>query len=156
MGYRSDVRIMTTSKGWDIIQKNAEACKQAQIMLENTTVFHKTDEYVYLGWNDEKWYDDFDEVQNIMNSLEEIAENGEDYHYVRIGEDLTDMEERSAEWSIPYVSWSRSFDDFSTIRTIDKDACVLSSDDLEYLQKYCSSHNLTMKDIMNALEKGEN
>jgi hypothetical protein len=103
MGYRSDVTIYM----YALKEKDAPAIK---LWIKENFPF---DEWVeYVRWVDKglvfeanhiKWYDDYDDVKSVESALDDFEElfmnNKHDvpegaYEYVRIGEDLDDLEVR--------------------------------------------------------------
>ena len=57
-----------------------------------------------------KWYEDFEIVQAVEKYLDKLDEEDryEDYVFVRIGEELADVDERGSMWKNPFeFGWSR-------------------------------------------------
>lgn len=95
MGYRSEVvirikkdvinreewdRIINIKRDWD---DYATACE--------------TEKYYHFSAEDVKWYESYDVVMNIMGMLtridkREVNNAGDDYAFVRMGEDFDDVE----------------------------------------------------------------
>ena len=110
MGYRSDVRIIVSKKGYKELRKyveehikkyKSENIKEGSIAsvhdfnLLNFLDVSKSDsnkDIYYLGWNDVKWYDGYEDVDAIMDGLEKLKLNGYEYHFGRLGEDYEDIE----------------------------------------------------------------
>lgn len=125
MGYRSDIRIMTTKKGFDKLKKYTDKyLKDRNYKYDNLLDildFNYETEYAkYFGWDSVKWYencDDYDEVDAIMKGLDYLEENDYSYRYARIGEDYSDYEEKyfesekEEEQDLEYPSMTRYFDD---------------------------------------------
>ena len=102
MGYRSDVRIITSKKGFEklkeFVGKYIEENKDEDIqnLLESFDINKSDGKQCYFGWNYVKWYEnDLKDVDSIMNGLDYLEENGYSYRYTRIGEEHDDIEERS-------------------------------------------------------------
>lgn len=97
MGYRSDVRIIMKTQDYENILSRAKEENEAvySFMKEDSESLEKFEyrqnkEYVYLGWNCVKWYfEDGYESKYIEEKMKELDE----YWFVRIGEDMTDIEE---------------------------------------------------------------
>ena len=61
MGYRSNVRILTSKNGYEKLQKHvSEYLKEKNIdynLLENSDLRFVSSKGVLIGWNYIKWYD---------------------------------------------------------------------------------------------------
>ena len=122
MGYRSDIRIRTTKEGFEIMKKVVEKYIEEKVSQERRNVYDynllKAAEItegvncVTLDWTYMKWYEDcggYEDVDAIMKSLDILDEKGIDYQYMRIGEEIDDIDER---WEIN----NDSFDSFYVSR----------------------------------------
>ena len=72
MGYRSDVRIITSKKGYDRLSKYVRKAVNDDIdmnLLENTDLKCVSSSGVLIGWNSIKWYEwsDYKSVDAIMD-----------------------------------------------------------------------------------------
>lgn len=125
MGYRSDVRIRTTKEGLEIMEKSIkkyikenvkeEKLKGYDYNLLNSAEKTETTESITLDWESVKWYEDIDgyeDVDAIMYSLDMLEEEDIDYQYIRIGEEIDDIDER---WCIN----NDSFEGFYIRRTFE-------------------------------------
>lgn len=106
MGYRSDVRIRTTQKGYEIMKiEVAEYLKKHKEKIEGETydynlfnhlsyLSHNENE-VTFGWDYIKWYEscNYIDVDAIMYSLGKLQEKEKPYHYIRVGEEYDDIDE---------------------------------------------------------------
>ena len=99
MGYRSDVRIVTSKKGYEELKKfsnnylkkyDKEIAKFN--IINNCDVFKQGDNEIYMGWNGVKWDEGYSEVDAIMAGLEHLDKNDYSFRYARIGEDYCDFE----------------------------------------------------------------
>lgn len=121
MGYRSDIRIRTTKEGYEVMKKFVgNYIKEKELkgtdwnLLEHAEITEAEDS-ITLDWSDLKWYegiDGYEDVDAIMDSLDELDEKDIDYQYIRIGEEIDDIDER---WSIN----NDSFDSFYVSRTFE-------------------------------------
>ena len=125
MGYRSDVRIMTTKKGYNELKKYTDKYLQDKKytsgnLLDNTDINEETKYAKYIGWDSIKWYDGFEgyeDVDAIMNGLDHLEENNYSYRYARIGESYDDYDEKyfesdiEDEQDLEYPSMTRYFED---------------------------------------------
>ena len=98
MGYRSDVRILTSKKGFAELNKyvnNYLKDKNDYNLMENIQYKKENDFCCYFGWNWVKWYEyDYESINAIMNGLNYLKENEYSYRYARIGEDYDDYDEQ--------------------------------------------------------------
>lgn len=125
MGYRSDVRIVTTKKGFKELKKFTDNYLKDRKytygnLLENLDINKETKYSKYFGWDSVKWYEGiegFDDIDAIMKGLNYLADNNYSYRYARIGESYDDYEQLDYESDIEdeqdleYPSLNRSFDD---------------------------------------------
>lgn len=122
MGYRSDIRIITSKEGFEklseFVKNYLKENKEDYNLLEECDIKQEGKKQCYLGWNRVKWYEDaYTDVDAIMNGLEYLSENEYSYRYMRIGESYDDIEEqyydgekdKYADLECPYII--REFDD---------------------------------------------
>ena len=128
MGYRSDVRIVTSKRGYNELKKSIqEYYKENDIprdyqfdLLNNTNVMEINKYQVYLGWNNIKWYG-YPDVDAIEDGLSKLKDKDLSYRFARLGENYDDYEEHSheslneKEQDLDYPSMERYFDDDSII-----------------------------------------
>lgn len=129
MGYRSDVRIRTSKKGFKKLYSFVEE------YIANVNSSRKENEYTfdnllkecdikfegkdtcYFGWDSVKWYENsgYKDVDSIMEGLDYLEKNNLSYKYARIGENYDDYDELEFEseneeyLECPYLI--REFDD---------------------------------------------
>lgn len=130
MGYRSDVRILTSKKGFAELNKyvnNYLKDKNEYNLMENIQYKKENDFCCYFGWNWVKWYEhDYDSVTAIMNGLEHLKENEYSYRYARIGENYDDYDEhyyeseKEEEQDLEFPNIIREFDDDYVSANIEK------------------------------------
>lgn len=125
MGYRSDVRIVTTKKGFNELKKFTDKYLKDRKytygnLLDNLEINRETKYSKYFGWNSIKWYEGiegYDDIDAIMDGLNHLAENNYSYRYARIGESYDDYEQLDyesdieSEQDLEYPSINRGFDD---------------------------------------------
>lgn len=93
MGYYSEVRISMLKN--DFLELKARAA-----MVLEYNFIEKLDELtirgdaVVFGWNEIKWYQSFSEVRFIEDYLAELQEKGHPCSFIRIGEDVDDIQEQ--------------------------------------------------------------
>lgn len=133
MGYRSDVRILTTKKGFKELKKFTDNYLKEKNytygnLLDDCKMIHENNYSKYFGWDSIKWYDDiegFEDVTAIMEGLNHLTEKDYSYRFARIGESYDDYEELSHESDIEeeqdlaYPSMLREFDDEYVIGDMD-------------------------------------
>ena len=109
MGYRSDVRITMSKRGFEQFKENVKnniekykktlapdsiaATYEYNLLSDIDLMSDPEEEQVYIGWNDVKWYDGYASVDAIMDALYELDNQGYGYGYARIGESTEDIEE---------------------------------------------------------------
>lgn len=90
MGYRSEV-VVALDK--EIIMKNLVLPHRGYTLLvEYADENEDKGDYVIFVLNDIKWYDSYPEKRLIQKFLEGLPDDK--YGYIRIGEELNDIEER--------------------------------------------------------------
>lgn len=132
MGYRSDVRIITSKKGFDELKKFTDNFLEEKNwkygnLLDDSMMIHENKFSKYFGWDSIKWYDyidGYEDVSAIMDGLKHLEENDLSYRFARLGESLDDYEEFSYEsdnedeQDLEYPCLSRQFDDNYTIENM--------------------------------------
>lgn len=134
MGYRSDVRIMISKKGYEELRKYTDKYLEEKKfeygnLLYSCDIEKDTKYAKYIGWDSIKWYEysDYDNVEAIMRGLDYLRANDYSYRYARIGENYDDYEEDSYESEIEeeqdleYPTMQRYFDDDYVIDNMEKD-----------------------------------
>lgn len=134
MGYRSDVRIMTTKDGYKELRKYInEYLKDNNIskdkcfnILNSPDIKLQNNKEICIGWNDIKWYW-YPDIDAIDYGLDKLKENNYSYRFSRIGESLDDIEERyftseknKKEEDLDFPSVERYFDDNYLKEIMDK------------------------------------
>lgn len=108
MGYRSNVKLVTTKEGWDRIveaAQEADAESWESWLNEKYTRSLVHGKYVLLELDDVKWYDqDFPTPRAVMRMLDQFEHDGTPYRYARVGEGCDDTEFRDG------VLWSEADD----------------------------------------------
>lgn len=131
MGYRSDVRIITSKKGFKELSRYVknylkDSPESDYNLMDNLKFKAENDYACYFGWNYLKWYEGYDSVDAIMNGLEHLKEKDMSYRIARIGENYDDIEEeyyeseKEEEQDLEFPSMLRQFDDEYTISMMDK------------------------------------
>lgn len=109
MGYRSDVKCITTKKGFELIDK---LVRKASGVTDEDSEYWLTDEfsreelmqgkYMLLQYEDIKWYSNDTAVCAFEEALERLDARDIPYQFVRVGEDYTDIEWReNSHYNIP-------------------------------------------------------
>lgn len=104
MGYRSDIKLITTPEGWSQIDKAVRKASGVTDKNENTSyvLTHSTHatpilngRYVLGEWDDIKWYEGYDDdVTAFMTALGQLDASDIPYNYIRLGEDDADIDRR--------------------------------------------------------------
>lgn len=93
MGYRSLVYLKTVTEGWLMIKKlNDSIENEYEQPLAYSEVSVSSDGNYKIQWTNVKWYDSYKAIQHVNNILEEFDEQDIPYSFIRIGEDITDIE----------------------------------------------------------------
>lgn len=122
MGYRSDIRIVTSKEGYEklkeFVTNYLKEHNEDYNLLEECDIRHEGKNQVYFGWNYLKWYEgSYKEVDAIMEGLNYLGENEYSYRYSRIGESYDDYEEqyydgnKEKENYLEYPNLIREFED---------------------------------------------
>lgn len=130
MGYRSDVRIITSKKGFDELNKCVDkylkdkSSDEYHNLLNNLGFYKENDYSCCFGWNSIKWYEysDYTDVDAVLNGLQELEDKDYSYRFARIGESYDDYEEnsyesnRTEEQDLDYPYMCRYFDDDEVLK----------------------------------------
>ncbi len=131
MGYRSDVRIITSKKGFNELNKYVKDYlknlnHEDYNLLDDLKFKAENDYSVYFGWNWVKWYQGYESVDAIESGLQHLKDKDMSFRFARIGESYDDYEEDSyeseneEEQDLDYPSMLREFDDSYVIAEMDK------------------------------------
>lgn len=94
MGYRSNVKLITTNEGWekikDTVQK-ANPDNHEYITSDKRIEELRGGYYILWTLSDVKWYEDaFPEVSAFMGTFDDLVDAGIPFQFARIGEDFDD------------------------------------------------------------------
>lgn len=99
MGYYSDIVIVTTEDGYKRLTDLIAQRTNLEDLLGDCEVKHGTigkesheHLYVSLRWNGQKWYEEYEDVKAVMDSLDGLENENIPYRYTRVGEDYDDVE----------------------------------------------------------------
>lgn len=109
MGYYSKVRIIMGPKAYELLKNNclksnnedAKDLLRKPYMKDDETIYYDSndieqDNAVYIGWNEIKWYERYESISIIMNTLDQLDKIVDDdeyelqdyfYKFMKIGED---------------------------------------------------------------------
>lgn len=116
MGYRSEVAILINDAGYDCMCFQLEELEPSVRIDVVSLIDEMEREYgnnimLYEEWV--KWYEDFPEVRFMEDMLEVLECSNLPYVFLRIGENLEDIEHRdfmTEEFDdVPYISRSIDF-----------------------------------------------
>lgn len=141
MGYRSDVRIITSKKGFDELKKYVDTyLKDRNIdynLLDNCDVFKHDDDEYYFGWDSIKWYDHtegYEHVTAIEEGMNLLREKDFSLRMSILGEAYDDYEERYQDGDddiyLSDMPFCRYFDD-DEINYCPENEAAISSPELE-------------------------
>ena len=135
MGYRSDVRIVTSKKGYKVLDDYVKKYlsdhdkNRNWNLMKRPNIKKETPYTTYIGWDCLKWYEfsDYEDVNAIMTGLDYLKENGYSYRYSRLGENYDDYDEQyyesdnEDEQDLVYPSIIRAFDDDYILEELDRE-----------------------------------
>ena len=115
MGYRSDVAIACQKNAY---KKIKEAYEKGYVKPDRL-LKNDPEGLIMVCFNDIKWFNGYEDIDAIEDVLNELDEGDEDdiweaelgYHFLRIGEDYGDVEERANTWDID-LYFTREIDTF--------------------------------------------
>lgn len=119
MSYYSDVRIVTSKKGYEELSKFVKN----RLIKENYNIFENPDfrlvttKGVFIGWDNVKWetWDEFKDVNAIMDGLDYLETKNLPFNYARMGESYDDYDTKShinsTKYCLPCLSIDRAFND---------------------------------------------
>lgn len=132
MGYRSEVRIVTTEKGFQLLKNYVQNYikdkgEEGFDLISELDINYKSKDgnIRYFGWNWVKWYEgDYPEVDAIMSGLDQLEEEDISYRYARQGENTGDIDEQfydseKDDANLLYPSMLSGFDDEYGLSEID-------------------------------------
>lgn len=108
MGYYSEVAIKCEEEAYKRFKGAFTEYFQPDEILKSGNLY-------VIHWNYVKWYEDFDEIEEIRKAMDELDDEGVDtrdglgYSFMRIGEDLTDIETRLNDYALEL--WASRFID---------------------------------------------
>lgn len=122
MGYRSDIRIVTSKEGFEklseFVKNYLKENNEDYNLLEECDIKQEGKKQCYFGWDSVKWYEhDYKDVDAIMEGLSHLGENEYSYRYMRMGESYDDIEEQYYDGDkdkniyLEYPNMIRGFDD---------------------------------------------
>ncbi len=131
MGYRSQVRIITTKKGFEVLKKfNDNYLKekgQQYNLLDECEFKHENNNICYFGWNWVKWYEgSYPSVDAVCEGLSHLEDEDLSFRFARIGESYDDYEEQcydseTEEEYLEFPSMIREFDDDYIIDSMNRE-----------------------------------
>lgn len=117
MGYYSDVAIVTTEDGYKTLTGLIAQKTDLNNLLLDCEISHGTlgkepnkYSYVYLQFNNVKWYEESEDIKAVMDSLDDLENENIPYRFTRVGEDYDDVEtnEYDDEGVLPFISVNRT------------------------------------------------
>lgn len=96
MGYRSEVTIAMAFKTKEALDAFIAPRLLQKEIASNKGCFERSeyhDSVLVFHVDDWKWYDSYDDVQAILELMHEVPTYGGAYKFMRIGEDMGDIEQ---------------------------------------------------------------
>lgn len=113
MGYRSDIAVLVypTNREKYPLLKTLMATTFKEIDNEWGANSHWEDTPGVLRFeiSDIKWYESYPEVQRFEAFLHDVEELGFEFEFIRIGEEIGDIERKCSEHSIGYLHTATEF-----------------------------------------------
>ena len=135
MGYRSDVKIVVSKKGFAKLKEyvEIESVKfrkpdndYSYNLLECADSIRTDGKQFLISWNDIKWYENcYEDVDIIVHGLNYISNEGYSYRFYRVGESYDDIEETIVDGDL-----DQELDYLYVVRYIDDD--VITGDIVDY------------------------
>lgn len=97
MGYRSEVYFKTTTEGYLIIKRRNDSIENPEHRpLQYAEEIKRTPTGFYKIWFcDIEWYEStYEEIKQFMSALDDLVEQDIPFSFIRLGEDVTDVEHR--------------------------------------------------------------
>ena len=119
MGYRSEVAVRievpTSTTAKELIERIEKDYVKLNDLFDDVVVDKEFNfEVIKLHTDYVKWYDTFDDVYAFHRFLDDFGDECEEekgaYHFIRIGEDLSDIDERCVGDLYSYMSMTRFVD----------------------------------------------
>lgn len=106
MGYRSKLRIVTTKEGYDLMRDFVDAhTEEGRYRLlgreHEPENFEEHRGCVVFGWNEISWFEEYEDVKNVIDALDALGCDDVPYRMVRVGEDWDDIEVDGANSDLP-------------------------------------------------------
>ena len=99
----SKVRIATTSTGYERMCEYADThTKEGRAQLlgcgRAPGNFEEHRGCVVFGWDDISWYEEYEDVKNVIDALDALGCDDVPYRMVRVGEDWDDVEVKDGDY----------------------------------------------------------
>jgi len=108
MGYNSQVLLVINKEKFHKYEQEFKKC------IQDCDTISETEDAYQFAWDCVKWYEGYDDVDAVDNLLSELDE--EDYGFIRIGEELNDVETKGCPWHFEAeVCRSIEYDDSKSI-----------------------------------------
>ena len=93
MGYRSRVYLKTTTEGYILLKQFDKKIDDLEAKpLAYADIYKTPDGFYKIEYEDVKWYEEYKQVQSFKKALEFLKEKDIPYSYIRLGEDVEDIE----------------------------------------------------------------
>lgn len=121
MGYRSNVFLKTNKTGYIMLKELNDNIKEEENRpLKYATIEKTKSDFYKISFYSFKWYEgEYEEVDNFMKMILELDEQDIPYSYIRLGEDITDIEHK-CNWTDDMPEEIYSFEPVPTVYDNDK------------------------------------
>lgn len=93
MGYRSEIYLKTTAEGFVMLKQLDDKIKiKEEKPLYGLTIEKTPEDFYKMSALSVKWYDDYEQVINFNEALNQLKKQNIPFVFIRIGEDVNDVE----------------------------------------------------------------
>lgn len=119
MGYRSDVKLILTDKGMEMLRAKVPKPAEDEVDWMAEAVYDSLriggDKYWLVEWDSVKWYDDWEDYKvpcAVLDLRNELQEMEEPFKFIRAGEDYGDIEMDGVydDMDMPYLGLKREIE----------------------------------------------
>jgi hypothetical protein len=108
MGYYSDVALALSAEAEKAFQEALNGTSSEVRVVVEAAELHKDEGNTLRLWKTVKWYPEFPEVEFVMKFIADLdTSDPEAYHFISLGEDADDVEDRGSFYASFRMYWTR-------------------------------------------------